>query len=86
MTEALLLVEDKSKLKTEGGLPPDTERAEPRAGGGVGPGDVNGVFEDPRTAPGRRKGGGGGILMLSMEGLRFSCHAVSPSSRGRYSH
>lgn len=78
MTDALLLVEDRSKLKTEGGLPPETDRDEPRAGGGAGneivDGDVNGVCEAPLTAPGRRDGGGGGTLTLSVDGLLFSCN------------
>lgn len=83
MTDALLL-EDKSKLNTEGGLPPDTDREDPLAGGGAGnetvDGDVNGVCEAPLTVPGRRDGGGGGTLTLSVDGLLFSCSCILGNS------
>lgn len=79
-----MLFDDRSKLKTDGGLPPDRDRDDPRAGGGAGSetvdGDVNGVCEDPLAAPGRREGGGGGALILSVDGLLFSCIGILGSS------
>lgn len=79
-----MLFDDRSKLKTEGGLPPDRDRDDPRAGGGAGndtvDGDVNGVCEAPLAAPGRRDGGGGGALTLSIDGLLFSCNGILGSS------
>lgn len=74
----LLLGVDISILRTEGGLPPDIERLEPRAGGGDGSdtveGEDNGTFcvECPLIEPSRREGGAGGALPLFDRGLIFS--------------
>ncbi len=74
--EDRLFVEDRSMLCIDGGLLPDREREDPRAGGGVGnetvEGDANALCEDPLTDPGRRDGGGGGARTLSEDGLLFS--------------
>lgn len=76
MPEARLFVEDRSILRMDGGLPPENDRDDPRAGGGAGneivEGDVNVLCEEPLTEPGRRDGGGGGTRTLSDDGLLFS--------------
>ena len=84
-------MEEISILWTDGGLPPDIERDEPRTGGGEGretvDGEDNGKLceELCRTEPIRRDGGGGGARPLSDRGREFSVGvnvALEDSSSG----
>lgn len=77
MIEVRLVLGVRSMLCTEGGLPPEIEREDPRAGGGEGNDTVEGDcgrFRDggTLTEPNRREGGGGGALPLFDRGLEFS--------------
>jgi len=85
MTDVRLLFEVRSILCIDGGLPPEMEREEPRAGGGEGNDTVdgdNGRFGDggTLTEPNRRDGGGGGALPLSERGREFSFGGVLDDS------
>lgn len=79
----MLVEEERSILWTDGGLPLDVEREEPRTGGGDGretvDGEDNGTFceELCRTEPIRRDGGGGGARPLSDRGRVFSVGGVN---------
>lgn len=77
METRLLTEGDRSTLTKEGALPPERDRDDPRAGGGVGnevdDGLLKAVCEAPLWIdPGLREGGGGGPLIDSDEGRLFS--------------